>query len=359
VTENNRILFRNSSKYKVQKWNSMSSASSSGIRPSPYAPNIFFVNPEPGSTNQSIGLQEWSVPTIPTSSEAKYTLVRVLGYGSYSCVVLAKDNTNDSLVALKRIPDVLSNHEQTKRVLRELGVLRRIRHPNVLRLRSAFLRPSSVGQCRLISGKLVHAGVDLYIATEYAEGGDLYTLRGQLHEDHVASMMWDMVCGLRYLHRLGIWHRDVKSQNAFLFKEEGGGGVTWRVKLGDFGSSVYRKGGKSSALGGGAANGIAFDSTMENAETLEMENSTLGEKGEKGADNNKKKMKKACGPGDGLQSMHQYDSSHALDFHRSSDSYHRSDLSTGAQCAVLSESNGHSGDDSGGERGIAWVGKRF
>ena len=132
-----------------------------------------------------------------------------------------------------------------KLVLREIAVLRRIRHPNVLQLRSAFLQPSSVGECRLIGGKLVHTAVDLYIATEFAEGGDLYSMRGNLTDRQVGRIMWNMLDGISYLHSCGIWHRDIKSQNAFLFREQNGrqrehGGLTWRVKLGDFGSSVWR-----------------------------------------------------------------------------------------------------------------------
>ena len=154
---------------------------------------------------------------------------------------LAAQGHVNPLVALKRVPNVLDDHRQTKLVLRELAVLRRVRHPNVLQLRSAFLRPSTVGQCRLIGGKLVHTAMDLYIATEYAEGGDLYSLKGQLSEAQVGAMVWDMLQGTRYLHSVGIWHRDIKSQNAFLFREEDGdGGLVWRVKLGDFGSSVWR-----------------------------------------------------------------------------------------------------------------------
>ena len=48
-------------------------------------------------------------------------------------------------VALKRIPDVLSSPEQAKRVLREVCILRRLHHPNLINLRDAFTRPASSG----------------------------------------------------------------------------------------------------------------------------------------------------------------------------------------------------------------------
>lgn len=211
------------------------------MRKSPYEKGLYFVDPEPGSTQQSIGSTEWKVGE-------RYELVKVLGYGSYSCVCLAKDMYDGGrLVALKRIGNVLQSHEQTKRVLREIAVLRRVNHPNVIQLKDAFLQPSSTGQCRLIDKKLVHCSVDLYIATEFAEGGDLYHIKGQLGEDEVADIMWQLLLGLQYLHSMRIWHRDVKSQNAFvLYDEESGKKV---IKLGDFGSSIYYSSGRRSTDG--------------------------------------------------------------------------------------------------------------
>ena len=48
-------------------------------------------------------------------------------------------------VALKRIPDVLSSPELTKKVVREVCILRRLDHPFIISLRDAFIQPSSSG----------------------------------------------------------------------------------------------------------------------------------------------------------------------------------------------------------------------
>lgn len=86
-------------------------------------------------------------------------------------------------VALKRVADVLQSPEHTKRVLREICILRRLRHPNLIGIRDAFVRPSATGQCRLIGGRLVNLSVDVYIAMELADGGDLFHLRGQMSSE--------------------------------------------------------------------------------------------------------------------------------------------------------------------------------
>ena len=46
---------------------------------------------------------------------------------------------------MKRVPDVLSSPDLTKKVLREVCILRRLNHPFIISLRDAFLRPSASG----------------------------------------------------------------------------------------------------------------------------------------------------------------------------------------------------------------------
>ena len=73
----------------------------------------------------------------------------------------------------------------------------------------------------------------LYIVTEYAVGGDLYSLLkqlGRLGEDHCRQYAAEIVLALEYCHARGIIHRDLKPDNLL---------VTARghVKLTDFGLS--------------------------------------------------------------------------------------------------------------------------
>lgn len=82
----------------------------------------------------------------------RYQLEKVLGGGSFSQVCLAKDKETGGYVALKRIANVLSNFDNAKRVLRELCILRRLDHPNIIHLHDAFTKPSSAGPMRYING---------------------------------------------------------------------------------------------------------------------------------------------------------------------------------------------------------------
>ena len=65
---------------------------------------------------------------------ARYRLLSVLGCGSYGAVCKAADVHARRLVALKRVPDALNTLESAKRVLREVVVLNRLDHPNIIKV---------------------------------------------------------------------------------------------------------------------------------------------------------------------------------------------------------------------------------
>jgi mitogen-activated protein kinase 1/3 len=64
----------------------------------------------------------------------RYEMVRLLGTGSYGQVVEAFDLQQQKKVAIKHIPSIFSDSEDTKRILREMYILRHLRHPHVIQL---------------------------------------------------------------------------------------------------------------------------------------------------------------------------------------------------------------------------------
>ncbi|KAG1665299.1 hypothetical protein FOA52_015876 [Chlamydomonas sp. UWO 241] len=190
------------------------------IRPCPYEPSSYFVREPDGQEST------WAVGS-------RYRLVKVLGQGGFSCVVLAEDTTTGEQVALKRVGDVLYSTENAKRVLREVCIMRRMCHPNVVQLKDVFVRPSQTGRCFFRNGQLVNASLDLYMAMEYMNGGDLFSMRGQMHENEVHSILWQLLSAVQYLHNNNVWHRDLKSANVLVAFEAG----CRVVKVADFGSA--------------------------------------------------------------------------------------------------------------------------
>lgn len=150
----------------------------------------------------------------------KYVLHEHVGGGSYGDVCRATDLETNQTVALKRVPNVLCCPLLAKRVLREVCIMRRLSHPHVILLTDVFTYPSSE----------VGGGLDLYIATEFADGGDMYHLKEPVSANDVKLLLWQMLMGVNYLHSCRVWHRDIKSENILLTSR-------LHVKICDFGLS--------------------------------------------------------------------------------------------------------------------------
>lgn len=142
-----------------------------------------------------------------------------IGAGSFGTVHHADWNGSD--VAVKILIEQDFHEERLKEFLREVAIMKRLRHPNVVLFMGAVL-------CR----------PNLSIVTEYLPRGSLYRLihrpgtREILDERRRLRMALDVAKGMNHLHRLNppIVHRDLKSPNLLVDK-------TWTVKVCDFGLS--------------------------------------------------------------------------------------------------------------------------
>lgn len=153
---------------------------------------------------------------------ARYILHELVGAGSYGDVCKATDSETNQFVALKRIPNILSCSLLVKRVLREVCIMRRLSHPYIISLTDVFVNESS--ECQDGSG------IDLYIATEFADWGDIYHFSGPVSANEVKFLLWQLLAGVKYLHSCRVWHRDIKSENVLLTSK-------MRAKICDFGLS--------------------------------------------------------------------------------------------------------------------------
>lgn len=79
-------------------------------------------------------------PQLGESS--RYTLMEIMGKGSYGVVCSATDNNTGEKVAIKKITDVFEHVSDATRILREIKLLRYLKHADIVQIKHIML-PSS------------------------------------------------------------------------------------------------------------------------------------------------------------------------------------------------------------------------
>lgn len=103
----------------------------------------------------SFDVHRWQKLDWPLLDPKEYTITKYLGKGSYASVCAAKHIPTGDLVAVKRIDDVFGYAPDAKRILREICILMRLTHPNVVKIRDILEPPADMAQFN-----------DLYIGAE-------------------------------------------------------------------------------------------------------------------------------------------------------------------------------------------------
>ncbi|KAM3357919.1 putative serine/threonine-protein kinase [Capsicum galapagoense] len=157
---------------------------------------------------------------IPRRADAFEKLAKI-GQGTYSNVYKARDNLTGNIVALKKVRFDNLEPESVRFMAREILILRRLDHPNVITLQGLVTSRMS---CSLY---LVFDYMDHDLAGLAASPGIKFT------EAQVKCYMHQLLAGLEHCHNRHVLHRDIKGSNLLIDSE----GV---LKIADFGlASIY------------------------------------------------------------------------------------------------------------------------
>uniref|UniRef100_A0A7S1TNU6 Non-specific serine/threonine protein kinase n=1 Tax=Erythrolobus australicus TaxID=1077150 RepID=A0A7S1TNU6_9RHOD len=152
--------------------------------------------------------------------EDYYDLGKELGKGSFARVVVGTDKKTGEKFAVKileKSSDPKKFARQKEIYMREMKIMAKSDHPNVVRLFDIFDTPQR-----------------LFLVMEYMEGGELFDIiaeEKQFSEEKAAQVMREVLNGVQYLHEAGVVHRDIKPENILCVNK------SWplKVKLVDFG----------------------------------------------------------------------------------------------------------------------------
>ncbi|KAE9597495.1 hypothetical protein Lal_00029973 [Lupinus albus] len=134
---------------------------------------------------------------------SRYQILEVVGKGSYGVVGSAVDTHTGEKVAIKKINDVFEHVSDATRILREIKLLRLLRHPDIVEIKHIMLPPSR------------REFKDIYVVFELMES-DLHQVikaNDDLTPEHHQFFLYQLLRGLKYIHAANVFHRDLKPKN--------------------------------------------------------------------------------------------------------------------------------------------------
>ncbi len=179
--------------------------------------------PQEQRTLTLAGQSDSPAPSLPATAPLfpvlpGFRLEQELGRGGMGIVYRACRLADSQVVALKTtLPAIAPRPETLDRFQREVSILRRLKHPNIV----AFLD----------SGE---AGGILYFVMEYVEGtsaSQAIKVQGPFLPERVVRLGCQLLDALAHAHLQGIVHRDVKPGNVLLTQQDG----RELLKVADFG----------------------------------------------------------------------------------------------------------------------------
>ncbi|PON95699.1 Serine/threonine protein kinase [Trema orientale] len=182
--------------------------------------------PEPFLSNQQ-GWPSWLLAAAGDAIQGwtprranSFERLAKIGQGTYSNVYKARDLISGKIVALKKVRFDNLEPESVKFMAREILVLRKLDHPNVLKLEGLATSRMSCS---------------LYLVFEYMEH-DLAGLAARsgvkFTEPQIKCYMKQLLSGLEHCHKNGVLHRDIKGSNLLINNE----GI---LKIADFGLATF------------------------------------------------------------------------------------------------------------------------
>ena len=143
----------------------------------------------------------------------KYEVIGIVGEGAYGIVYKCKNLETGKFVAIKKFKEI-GDDLIKKTMKRELKMLQRLHHPNIVQLQDAFKRKGN-----------------LFLVLEFVEKNLLEIIEENpkgLDPNIIRNIIYQLCKAIKYLHEQKIIHRDIKPENLLITEK-------MEIKLCDFG----------------------------------------------------------------------------------------------------------------------------
>ncbi|GFQ06642.1 mitogen-activated protein kinase 8 [Phtheirospermum japonicum] len=133
----------------------------------------------------------------------RYKILKIIGKGSYGVVCAAIDTHTSGKVAIKKITKIFEHMSDAIRILREIKLLRLLRHPDIVEIKWIILPPSR----RDVR--------DIYVVFELMES-DLHQVikaNDDLTHNHHHFFLYQLLRAMEYMHMSNVYHWDLKPKN--------------------------------------------------------------------------------------------------------------------------------------------------
>ncbi|XP_006469176.1 mitogen-activated protein kinase 9 [Citrus sinensis] len=134
---------------------------------------------------------------------SQYEIQEIIGIGSYGVVASAIDTHTGEKVAIKKMKEVFEHVSDATRILREIKLLRMLKHPDIVEIKHIMLPP-----CR-------REFKDIYVVFELMESDldQVIKANDDLTPEHHQFFLYQLLRALKYIHSANVFHRDLKPKN--------------------------------------------------------------------------------------------------------------------------------------------------
>ena len=127
---------------------------------------------------------------IDYGKASQYEIKEVVGRGSYGVVASAIDTHTGEKVAIKKMTNIFEHTSDATRILREIKLLRLLRHPDIVQIKHIMLPP-----CR-------REFKDIFVVFELMESDLLHVIK--INDDptpeHHQFFLYQLLRGLKDIH---------------------------------------------------------------------------------------------------------------------------------------------------------------